>query len=292
MKRRFIILTAAALVLCGCGKQENQTPDTTARPDRTPEAQQTPVTPVPAAINIPADYRETMEEDLAIAYLGTASPEVSVQQVISDAYESGYGIIEKIAEDDVIYGDQGDFYNSVYLLIPAENTDLTVGRYSWYAGEMTEPFYSEENSGPVIYVETAESVSPRTLIGYTRHFPDGNTEGWMYTGIEVQAGTLRTDFHMGIIDITAYDRLARDEIPFFADRYMEALMMQEGVQEKLDNRMMLHELGEAWFDGIMYALYYISDAEDAERTFYGLTYNWYEDAFYFLSDAQIEALMN
>ena len=294
MMKRYLILTAAALALCGCGKKDNPVPAASAAPENTPDIIQTPAPSVPAEINVPIDYMEEMGsgEDLAVAYLGTASQEISVEQIVSDAYEDGYGIIGQIAEDDIIYGDQGMYYNNVYLLVPAQKTELTVGRYSWYAGEMTESFYSENNSGPIIYVETAESVSPQTLIGYKRHFDDGDTEGWMYTGINVQEGTLRTDFHMGIIDITGYDRFEKDRIPFFSNLYEEALLRLEGVQEKLDERMLMHKLGEAWFDGRMYALYYISDVDDENRTFYGLTYDWSQDTFYYLSDAQIEALMN
>ncbi|MBQ1321386.1 MAG: hypothetical protein IIY53_07085 [Solobacterium sp.] len=267
-----VILTAVMLGACG-GKAADPTPTPADAPTPAPAGVPTakPASERPggagtAGSETPHPYVAGMEgyEDLEVAFLGTVNSERSRADVVARAAsELNLPLAAEIDEDHVIYGDLGEYEDNVYLIIPAADTDLRVGRYSWYAGEITEVWYEAEKSQPILYVESAESDAPAGMIEYVRHFADGTTDGFIYTGFDLGDRVLRTAFHMGVVDITPYDFFSSDEIPFKEQSLFDALLQQAEVSQAVNSGGELMKMGEFCYDANMY-LDYVLRKDDTD----------------------------
>ena len=257
MKRVIAIMTAVLLSAC-TAKAPEPTPASSAAPTPKPAADRPTAALASATPETPQTNGGDTEnyDDLRVAFLGTVNSERPRAYVVMRAAEElGLAMAAEVDEDHVIYGDRGTYEDNVYLIIPAPNTDLRVGRFSWYADEITEVWYEEENSPAIIYVESAESDAPLGRIEYVRHFPDGDTDGFIYTGFDLGDRVLRTAFHMGVVDITPYDAFSSDEIPFKEQALFDALMQNEEVSQALNAGGELMKMGEMWYDANMYLHY-------------------------------------
>lgn len=231
-----------------------------------------------AAHQMTTAYRYGMDdyEDMRIAYLGCITHSRSLDDIIERAKkEFGFtDILNEITDDEIIYGDLGDFVSNVYLIIPAWNTDLTVGRYSWYANQIVETWYSRESSWPILYIERGEMIDIPGRIEYVRHFADGNTDGWMYTNFNCTNGQLRTDYHMGIVDITPYEYFTTEEISNYSQSFFDALCGVGEVNLGLSKGYHLNVMEEMIYDGEPYALYYLSDTKGDPVSYYLIRYDF------------------
>lgn len=274
MKRRLISLLAVfCLFACGKAKSaDEQTPEPAETPETTEESITTQGGDIEA--DSPAElkaYQDAMEgsADLRIAWLGELSENAALADVLAAAAENeDLKIVSKIDESRIFYGERGKLRDYVYLIAPAANTDITVGTYSYHAGEIVEVIVEEANALPLIYVESGDHIDPVGMIRYVRHFPDGDTENFMYTGLTADPARLRTDYHMGISDITKYDSMV---LPFYGQMFFDLLNSYEEVQAALNSGASLNRMEEMMRDGHAYMVYDLN--KDGESTLYGVYYD-------------------
>ncbi len=231
-----------------------------------------------ASHSMTTDYRYGMDdyEDMRIAFLGCITHSRSLDDIIARAKKDPRftDILTEITEDEIIYGDLGDFVSNVYLIIPAWNTDLTVGRYSWYANEIVETWYSKESSWPILYIERGEMIDIPGKIEYTRHFSDGDTYGWMYTNFNCTNGKLRTDYHMGIVDITPYENFTTEEISDYSQSFFDALCGVGEISLGMSKGYNLSVMEEVTYDGDPYALYVLTNPKGDLEGYYMIRYDF------------------
>lgn len=224
------------------------------------------------------DYRYGMEgyEDLEVAFLGCMYEGVTLDDIIDRALNdpdfSRFSFVREITDADIVYGLCNGFANNVYLVIPAFDTDIRIGEYNWYAGEMTEVWYSAENSDPVLFIEMADEMNALSRVEYTRHLSGGDSEGWMEFGFDTLSSQLRTDYHMGIVDVTPYDSFDSGEIPFYQQSFFDILNMIAEIQDGLSKGMSLNPMEEMTYDGDKYAVYDLTDGSN--HTLYGVHVNF------------------
>ena len=250
MKRILPLLTA--LSLAGCAKSAPTSSLTSLPASEMPAS-----TPAETAVLAPSeDPRAYMEpyECMEIAFLGVTDDRVSVQDVIERAGTfPGFSFLRSIQEPVIIKGEQGKTTNNVYFILPAENTELAVGEYNWFAGEITNLWYDEPDSGPIFYVESGESVTPLGKIGW--HRMDNDMKDEIYTGFSLSTSHLRTDYHMGTVDTTPYDQFSSGEVPFYDQALHDILMSRDQIRNEVEQGGRLSKMDELFYDGVMYALY-------------------------------------
>ena len=274
MKKRMMIL-CASLILAGCAGQTAE-PAAEEKPSEEPVIETTPepVQETAAEDNEAlAQYQEKMEpyEDMEIAFLGAISMDRTLDDILQRA-ASGSQLSELIAaipDSRIFYGDRGEYTDYVYLIIPARNIDLKVGRYNWYAGEITELWIEETDAKPLIYVESGDSIDPVGRIEYVRRLSDGNTEGFMDTGLSASNSHLRTDYHMGIVDLTDYDTFDSSERPFYSQYFFDTLQTYDEVRDALNSGGNLSLMEEMIYDSHAFAVYDLEKGD--KRVLYGIT---------------------
>ena len=220
---------------------------------------------------VTTDYRYGMDsyEDMVIVFLGCMTEERNLNDIMDRAINDlGFSLVSEITSSDIVYGLCNGFANNVYLIIPAWDTDIRIGRYSWYANEIVEDWYNVENSDPIIFVEMAEEMNYLSRLEYKRHFDDGDTDGWMYLGFDTTESKLRTAFHMGIVDNTPYDYFDTTEIGFYQQYFFDSLCQVAEVQSAINKGAQLNTMGEAVYDGDVYAIYNLSDG--SKNTLFGI----------------------
>ena len=267
--KRMLALVCAVILLTGCGKAA---PSGTAEgtepsaPVNTEAAGQKE-TEVSAALQAYIDEMEPYEI-MRIAFLGGTGPDRTVEDILKRASGlEGLSIVSEIPAERIIYGDQGQEQNNVYLIIPANKAGIRVGRYSFYAGEITEVWLDEKEAKPFIYVEDGDSVDPVGMICYMYNGVDDGSS--MYTGLAAVPGRLRTDYRMGVVDITPYDAFDSTEIGFYAQSYFDKLCAFEEVQAQLNAGGKLDPMEEMIRDGHAYMVYNMD--VDGDYTLYGVT---------------------
>ena len=275
---RFTLCTLVLLAACakGEGPQASPAPEASAAPQATAAA---PITEHTQPGMTPEEYQAGMEnyENMEIAFLGTVNQERSLQEVLDRAAEwKGFSFIPQIPEDRIVYGERGEFEDNVYLIIPAVNTDITVGEFNWYAGEIVEEWYHEENAKPLILVETAEDPDPHAQIRYTRHNANGTSEDAIYTGFSCMSSHLRTDYHMGTVDITPYEQFTTAEVPFMQQFFFDTLNEFEEVQKQLQQGGELHAMEEMIWDSHAYGVFDMSVNQG--NTLYAVCVGYFPDA--------------
>ena len=251
-KQQFIMISTLA-VLCGCaGGTGTQSPvPSAAAPAETVEPQATP--------SVSSDDLRTFQsglepyEDLEITFLGTVSPDQPLDAVLARA-RSKNACAAAIDDSRIFYGERGEYTDYVYLLVPALNTDLKIGRYNWYAGEITETWVEETDALPLIYAESGDSTDPLGRIEYVRHLSDGDSEGFLYTGLGL-SGKLRTDYHMGVVDQTDYQSFDSSEIPFYMQYFHDTLMSYEEIADAVAKGGKLSVMEEMTWEGHAYMVY-------------------------------------
>ena len=264
-----LALVCAVILLTGCGKAA---PSGTAEgtepsaPVNTEAAGQKE-TEVSAALQAYIDEMEPYEI-MRIAFLGGTGPDRTVDDILKRAAGlEGLSIVSEIPAERIIYGDQGQEQNNVYLIIPANKAGIRVGRYSFYAGEITEVWLDEKEAKPFIYVEDGDSVDPIGMICYMYNGVDDGSS--MYTGLAAVPGRLRTDYRMGVVDITPYDAFDSTEIGFYAQSYFDKLCSFEEVQAQQNAGGKLDPMEEMIRDGHAYMVYNMD--VDGDYTLYGVT---------------------
>lgn len=275
MRKHQLTSLLLILSLAGCAGSTSSVPSDPApsAPEETPAAEvsELPETRTEDSEALKA-YQAEMEpyEDLEIVFLGTLSSERTMEDILKRAEEQGIEPVSAVGESRIIYGDRGEYEDYVYLLVPAENTNLKVGRYNWYAGEITQVWIDEPSALPLIYVESADSIDPFGKIEYVRHVSDGDIEGFLYTGLTA-AGKLRTDYHMGVVDRTAYEQFTSAEIPFYRQMFFDQLMTYEEIADKTAAGGQLSMMEEMTWDGHAYMVYDLS--LENKSTLYGVSYD-------------------
>ncbi|MBQ8995309.1 MAG: hypothetical protein IJ091_05800, partial [Oscillospiraceae bacterium] len=244
--RKIIALLLIALIFTACGSQDHE-------PVSPPVSN--PVDPVSggdtstdntdgtaSSKEMVKAYLDSMDdyEDLEIAFLGDMNSWRSLDDILERAEnEFGFSFLSELGEEDIVYGEMDEYENGVYLIIPARNVDLSIGKYSWYADGMTEIWYKGEGSGPILFIEGVEDTMPPSIIEYVRYGNGFSADGFMLTGFNVTSSHLRTDYHMGIVDITPYDDLDPSEVPSYLQGFFDSLTLvaevQEGITQKGKN---------------------------------------------------------
>ena len=286
MKKWIAILLAMLLLVSCSGKVETEKPGETEKPvvypPTAPEqtggeagAPETDQPPEGMAVKEETlAYRYGMDgyEDLRVAFLGCMSDGRDLDDILARAGKwPGFALLNEITENDIVYGLCNGFANNVYLIIPAFDTDLRVGKYSWFANEIVEEWYSADSSDPILFIETADGMDVLSRIEYVRHFQNGeSSEGFMDAGLNVMSGKLRTDYHMGIVDVTPYDKFSSDEIPFYQQFFFDSLQEVAEVSSTLEKGGSLTAMEEMVHEGNTYAVYDLSDAAGTSHTLYAI----------------------
>ena len=234
MKKLIVILVLLS-VLCGCTNTNNE---------KTEAEKQMPLT---------EEYLSKMEdyEVMEVCLLGATGEEKSLDEILKRAKDEwGYKLIDEIDEEHIIFGKQS-VYNYVYLLIPAKDTELSVGSFDPYSGNMKEIYHKAEDGLPFIYVEEWYGMDPRGIISIVT----GQDSFSMKTGRNGASGQLRTDYLMGVVDITPYQELGGYEIGSFAQHYLELLRYAPMISDLIDQGYEEHFMDEMIYDGHMYMVY-------------------------------------
>ena len=210
--------------------------------------------------------------DLQVVFLGQMSEYLNLDGIIKRAvnHYSELSFINELKEERVIYGYCSEFYNNVYLIIPHSSVFVAVGDYNWYADGMTQVWMSEDNARPFIYVENGLDTNVVGIIEYLRDYGNGNEgDGYMFTGLNTVSSHLRTDYHMGIDDITDYTMFDSGELPFYLQAFMDELLSFEEIQSEVASGAVLNSMEEMVWDGDTYAVFSLS--RDGEvKALYGV----------------------
>ena len=287
MKKLLAVLCIALLLAaCGGGAHEPVQPQPssdpgTVAPVTPPSSGETSGKPEtdqpPAGSNVKTettDYRYFMEgyEDMEIAFLGCMYDDITLDDIIDRALNdpnfSRFSFVREITDDDIVYGLCNGFANNVYLIIPTFDTDIRVGLYSWYANEIVEEYYSAKSSDPILFIEMADEMNILSRVEYKRHLSGGDSEGWMNLGFNTLSSQLRTDYHMGIVDVTPYGYFNSGEVPFYQQSFFDTLSMVAEIQSGLNKGMSLNPMEEMIYDGDVYAVYDLDDG--GNHTLYGI----------------------
>lgn len=264
MKKLTMLFLAFLLTGCAASAPEQAS----AEPVKTPEETEAPQEETDKAIL----YQQNLEEyeDLEIALLGAVDEAHYLQDILNRAASAeGMGFISAIPEEKIFYGTAGEYRDYVYLIVPHPDTEVTVGTYNYYAGEIVEPA-AEKMTEPFIYVESGDTIDPAGMITYVKHFPQGESPGEMYTGVTAD-GKLRTEFHMGVVDITVYDAFDPGEIPFYAQFLFDTLQSYEEISGALSEGKTLDHFGEYTWEGHIYESWGIND--DTGLKLYNIYYD-------------------
>ena len=267
----------AAIALCACSQSSSASPSAgpavTSEPASEPAVPENTPDPRRSSPEALREYQNSMEgyEDLEIVFLGATSIDRPLTAILERAAADGVKPVSDLDDSGIFYGDRGTYSDYVYLIVPASSTAVRVGRYSWNAGEITETWFEEEDALPFIYVESGDSLDPLGRIEYTRRFPDGNTEGFLYTGVTA-SGKLRTDYHMGVSDKTDYSRFDTAELPVFDQSFMDTLLSYDEISYRISQGDRLTRMEELLWDGHAYMVYDLS-GDNGSTVLYGVTVN-------------------
>ena len=282
MKKTWLILGMAAC-LVGCSGK-NVTPSPSAAPSETPTVEPT-ATPAPVLSQAPKktldelplskEYVDQMEgyEDIEIVLLGCTGPSRTVEDVLARAENDwGYKLISEIDDAHKIQGEDSVYGNLVYLVIPSRETKLTIASFDSQTALPKDIWYLEENSLPVLYIESADGMTPRGIFSYNTNYGD---TAFLYTGVNAD-GHLRTDYKMGTVDMTPYDQLTSAEVPLLA-QYLHDVMMNFAPQasEQLQTgQYTCSSMDEMLYEGNMYQMYSMDPKEEGlPQYIYGVHYD-------------------
>ena len=237
MKKLFVVL-ALLIGLCGCKSSNNE---------KTEAEKQMPLT---------EDYLTKMEdyEVMEVCLLGATGEDRSLDEILKRAKDEwGYQLIGECDEEHIIFGKQS-VYDYVYLLIPAKDTQLSVGSFDPYSGNMKEIYYKAEDGLPFIYVEEWYGMDPRGIISIVTDLDSFS----MKTGRNGGSGRLRTDYLMGVVDRTPYQNLSGSEIGSFSQHYYDLLCSAPMISDLIDQGYKEHFMDEMIYDGHTYIVYSFS----------------------------------
>ena len=264
--RKLVISFISGLLLVGCSSSSaGVTPTPTIEVSSTPVAEPTPtietnITP------LTDEYINQMEgyELLRYGFLGWMDDEDGLREVINRADDfPGFAFVSELSEKDAVYGKEGEDYN-VYLLVPKKGHMIEIGEYNWYAGEMTEVFYKSDSGKPILYIETSDN---KTYHGQIRI--DGDMT--LYTGFNIATSKLRTEFKMGVVDITPYEEFTSSEVPFYAQALHDKMTQVKEIQKiEREGGSALLSGEEIIFEDTLYVLVYARD-KDGKDIFYGVS---------------------
>ena len=222
--------------------------------------------------NLLTTYQDNLEdyEIFEICFIGVRNNERSIQDLIDRiSKQKGYEFIADFKDEDIYEGDLGLYNDNVYVIIPNDDVSVTVGRYSWYAGGITEIWHKTEDGKPFIYVESADSSNPVSMIEFVKNADAGQ----MMTGFNNAYRRLRTDFLMGVVDITPYDKFSTDEIPSIDEVIDDILYNQLKVGEAIEHGATLSTMGEQTWEGDYYVIKYLHTEEHNPLMCYGIHYD-------------------
>ena len=293
MKKLLAVLCIALLLAaCGGGTHEPVQPQPSGNPGPVapvtpPSSGETPGKPEtdqpPTGFGVKTettDYRFGMEgyEDLQVAFLGCMYGDITLDDIIDRALNdpnfARFSFVREITDKDIVYGLCNGIANNVYLVIPAFDTDITVGRYSWYANEIVDTWYSVESSDPILFIEMADDMNVLSRVEYKRHLANGAvSEGWMNFGFNTITSHLRTEYHMGILDVSPYGYFDSSEVPFYQQSFFDTLSMVAEVSSGLSKGLDLNPMEEMIYDGDTYAVFDLTDGN--KHTLYGINLDFY-----------------
>ena len=258
--RKIIIGLLNCLLLIGCNGSSAQTePSPTLEGSfgieetATPDANTQETSLIDEYISQIEDY-----ELLRYAFLGTMEEEDGLKEVLDRASSfPGFEFLNELSENDAVYGEPSEYYN-VYLLIPKKGCNLQVGPYSWYADQMTEILYESNEGKPILYIETSDD---------TRYYGQIKIDNDMtlFTGFNIATSKLRTDFKMGVVDVTPYEQFTSAEIPFFSQAIHDITTQVAEIQKiEQEGGSVTISGEEIIFDDELYALVYTRDKNDKD----------------------------
>ncbi len=291
MKKTWMILGMIAC-LAGCsGKSVTPSPSAAPTPTPTPEPTATPA-PVPSQtpkktlddLPLSKAYVDQMEgyEDIEIVLLGCTGPSRTVDDVLDRAEkEWGYELISEVDEAHRIQGESSVYGDLVYLLIPSRETNLTIASFDSEIELPKDIWFLEEDSLPVIYIESSEGMTPRGIFSYNTNYGD---TAFLYTGVS-PSGKLRTDYKMGTVDMTPYDQLSSAEVPFL-EQYLQDVMTNfapQASEQIQQGQYTFSPMDEMMHEGDMYLIFSMDPKEEGlPQYLYGVHYDTFSNTLKYL----------
>ncbi|MBR4462493.1 MAG: hypothetical protein IKS51_07950 [Erysipelotrichaceae bacterium] len=262
--KKIIVLFCLLLCLAACTKKE---PGEEIRPEPT-DLEPDPVVIVPDSAGKPLTeaYVSSMEEYeiMEIVLLGKLTSDTFDQAVAW-----GYDFVNEIKDDRVILGNVLSVSQPLaYLIIPKEGTTLTIGSYDSLSNSISDICFEEKNALPVIYCESVTSMTPPGMIT----LKNGDLTMRMMTGLNAQ-GQLRTEYLMGIVDNTPYDKL-QGIVPY-GEKLKEILENEAPVasDDIRNNDYMAMVMDEMIYKGEMYLVYSVENYSGLPPYLYGIHYD-------------------
>ena len=270
-KKVLSILVLLCFLLTGCAERE---PEPTVVPDPAPTVAPDPAPVVEPQPQAPSDtngetgawlqkvqaYRDQMDgyEMMEVAYLGSAYEDRTVETVLGQ-YASTYPFLADMPEEQYIYGLCNEFETAIYLFIPKANTQVSVGEYIGATGEMGTIWHKDDEGKPFLFFEHTDSLDPLSLVSCV----DDSGEVFMCTGFDLHSSHLRTEYMMGLVDVTDYDALyEQGAVPFYRQAFFDVLQQDvEDVYKVVQAGGEVRSLWEAPIDGHRYLVFEVNGEE-------------------------------
>lgn len=228
-------------------------------------------------------YIESMEdyEFMEVSLLGCLYENDKLEDILNRAKDKlNLSFIDEIDDDHIIYGDQSLRMNYVYLITPKNNVNITVGSYDASTNDISKVHYSSKNSLPFIYIESGEVSNPVGMIKYDIE-QEENSAYYMYTGLDIMNNRLRTQYRMGLVDMSDYLMFDQGELPFYSQFVFDVLQSMPEVAYEIAQGNYLSYMDEAMIEENMYSVFSLA----SNNKLYAINYSSERNDFkYLISD--------
>ena len=262
MKKILIILLLVLLCACSSNSQAADEPKPV---EPTPEPAPEP-TPVEDDKPLTQSYLDAMEdyEFMEVALLGCTIEGLSANDILNRAINDwGMSFLSEIDKDDIVYSPVLGDYNLVYLFVPKDHVDLKISTFDANSEKADKEVYSAKGGVPFIYIEKEKGMTPVSIVEYVIH-GSNDEQGFMYTGLNYYDDTLRTDYRMGLVDKTDYQKFEPTELPMYKQAIFDHLCYETAEVSKdiMERGYQLSFMNEMLREGKMYLLYSIADEKN------------------------------
>ena len=236
-------------------------------PAEEPEKEEETV-PETAEAEEPAFY-----ERAKIVFLGCTGEDRDLDVILERAVDRLHlNTVKNIKQDHIIYGKQGT-ENNVYLIVPEKNITITIASFP----DMSKVYFREENSKPVVFVETADMTHLHSV--FTAMKADDKSEPvQFYLGIDPCSNVLflNNAISKGVEDLSDYDIFDESELKDHASMYEYYLYHEApGASEDLESEN--YRIGGSGYmvlDDRVYATYVISETMNPDKSYqYAIRYD-------------------
>ena len=268
-------LCVLLLCLSGCGQKSPEQPEA---PSDIPAPGEETADPVRKDMPLTKAYIAAMDEyeDMEVILLGCEDGSRTIADLFERAKnEWGLTFLDEVDQDHLVYGEGSDNGNYVYLLVPADGNSVSISSLDKASGTSKDLWYNSDDGLPVVYVESAEGLTPRGIFAYDAAYGSRQESLSFYTGVD-EGGHLRTSYIMGLVDKTPYEKMNSAEIGFFSQFLYDILYTEapeaSGALQRGDYKASF--MDEMMHEGKMYTVYSMDpQKEGLPQYLYGIAYD-------------------